>query len=469
MRPNYGVLIVALSLLLIPFVSNTDAISTESVFQLSVSPDILTDYGLRYPVTYMFSIPSSASNISVFYKYHSDDSWIALPEKISKNATSPTTIYNGINCYRCDYPNDTLIVNIGFSTTTNIFLKITNNDSNIVNDCSFLDIPKYYDNRKAAVTITWDDWRDGHNESFVEACNIVQARNLWASPGIITRYDNVAQTMWGAIQLEVNEGNICPVSHTRTHPHVPYPDYDSEINGSKQDILDNITLPYGQYVYALLYPYGEEDSTTHAKCGEYKYLVDRDTYFGSSSTDFSSWDATNNIFAESKPTIRMGDDGTSDINTLNNAFDTKYNAGGVYHVMSHPYEVNWDSYGKAHYSYISNHTDVWYVGYGLMYMYHYVDDRGVVSVSKTQVEMSASDTESFGVSLPIDYTATPTPSSHEYSIASFGISLPIDYTAADNNGSGFIISDSNSFYATIAGLAVFFPILGLLIYKEKRR
>ena len=85
----------------------------------------------------------------------------------------------------------------------------------------------------------------------------------------------------------------------------------------------------------------------------------------------------------------------------------------------------------------------------------------------TSSNVSTSDTESFGISLPIDYTATP--SSHEYSIASFGISLPIDYTAADNNGSGFIISDSNSFYATIAGLAVFFPILGLLIYKEKRR
>ena len=51
----------------------------------------------------------------------------------------------------------------------------------------------------------------------------------------------------------------------------------------------------------------------------------------------------------------------------------------------------------------------------------------------------------------------------------FGISLPIDHTAADNNGSGFIILDSNSFYAIIAGLAVFFPILGLLVYREKRR
>jgi len=87
----------------------------------------------------------------------------------------------------------------------------------------------------------------------------------------------------------------------------------------------------------------------------------------------------------------------------------------------------------------------------------------------TPPNASASDSESFGISLPIDYTATPTPPHHEYSIASFGISLPIDYTAADNNSSGFIIQHSDIPYFAIAGLAVFFPILGLLIYKEKRR
>jgi len=76
---------------------------------------------------------------------------------------------------------------------------------------------------------------------------------------------------------------------------------------------------------------------------------------------------------------------------------------------------------------------------------------------------SASDTEPFGISLPIDYTATPAPPSHEYSTVSFGISLPIDYSS--NNGSGFIISDSNSPYIAIVGLVVFFPILGLIIHK----
>ncbi|GAI74810.1 unnamed protein product, partial [marine sediment metagenome] len=36
-------------------------------------------------------------------------------------------------------------------------------------------------------------------------------------------------------------GYIEVVSHSRTHPrNVPYDDYDSEIGGSKQDIIDNL-------------------------------------------------------------------------------------------------------------------------------------------------------------------------------------------------------------------------------------
>ena len=78
---------------------------------------------------------------------------------------------------------------------------------------------------------------------------------------------------------------------------------------------------------------------------------------------------------------------------------------------------------------------------------------------------SEDDTENFGISLPIDYTTTPTPPSHEYSIQSFGISLSINYSS-DDNGSGFIISDSAIPYYVVAGLAVFFPLLGLIIYKK---
>jgi len=79
-----------------------------------------------------------------------------------------------------------------------------------------------------------------------------------------------------------------------------------------------------------------------------------------------------------------------------------------------------------------------------------------------------SDSLSFGISLPIDYTATPTPPHHDSDIEYFGMSIPISYLA-DNNSSGFIIQHSDIPYFAIAGLAVFFPILGLLIYKEKRR
>jgi len=89
-------------------------------------------------------------------------------------------------------------------------------------------------------------------------------------------------------------------------------------------------------------------------------------------------------------------------------------------------------------------------------------------ITTTPSNTSASDSESFGISLPVDYTATPTPPHHDSDIEYFGISIPINYSA-DKNSSGFIIQASNIPYLIIAGLAVFFPILGLLMYKEKRR
>ena len=80
---------------------------------------------------------------------------------------------------------------------------------------------------------------------------------------------------------------------------------------------------------------------------------------------------------------------------------------------------------------------------------------------------SISDTEYFGISLPIDYTASSPSNTSASDIEYFGISLPIDYSS-NNNGSGFIISNPNNVYITVAGLAVFFPFLGLIFWKARR-
>jgi len=50
----------------------------------------------------------------------------------------------------------------------------------------------------------------------------------------------------------------------------------------------------------------------------------------------------------------------------------------------------------------------------------------------TPSDTSASDSESFGISLPIDYTASSPSDTSASDSESFGISLPIDYTAANH-------------------------------------
>jgi hypothetical protein len=51
--------------------------------------------------------------------------------------------------------------------------------------------------------------------------------------------------------------------------------------------------------------------------------------------------------------------------------------------MCHPSAVDWGNgqYAQLHLDHIKDKTDVWYVGFGAAYTYHYVQERGTVVVS----------------------------------------------------------------------------------------
>lgn len=392
------------------FVFSSDttlADSSENVFKISISQSDIDTYGMRYPITYTFNIPSY-DGINCYRKNTTSANWIELTEKSSSNAHGPTTVVNGEEIVRFDYSNDTAYVSIGFPVEQNYtYIKFENpNGVNIVDSCSYDGIPLYYDNRKAAVTMTWDDWNDGTNADFCHAANITSVRNIWASPGCITRNGywndpqpdtNWEQDTWDWLQHYVTNKTIDPASHTRTHPHLAnggeYTTLEYEINGSKHDIIENLTLPYGQFVFAFLYPYGSDSESAHEACGDYYYLVARDIYTHSSSTDFSSWDAVKNIYAKTEADRRFGSDGHGTMpSTFNSAFDSAYDTNGIYHLMSHPWKIDddgaWGNF-ETHCDYIANHTDVWYVGYGLMYLYHYADNQAGISVSSTTIDATS--------------------------------------------------------------------------------
>ena len=333
------------------------------------------DYGLKYPVTYEFGIPQDSENINVYRKYNASQDWFLIDKKTSND------FFNGIEAVRFDYDENIAYVSVGFSILSDtIYIKIENNINEKIH-ISFKRISKHYDNRRAAVTVTADDWADYSNEKFIQACQNFRSYNLWYSVAIITRWiDN--QSTWNDIQGQLDDGLIEVVSHSRTHPYVPYADLEGEVVGSKQDIINNLDLlnlnrsGSKEYVYAWVAPYGEYSEAIDTMTSNAKYLVSRLFYYN--NIYFSDWDSNLNKFNPVNASIEVGNSsywGSTDINELNAAFDNAIDSKGIYHLVTHPNILEWDKdFTWSHLEYISNRRDIWYVGFGHLYLYHYISN-----------------------------------------------------------------------------------------------
>jgi len=222
-------------------------------------------------------------------------------------------------------------------------------------------------------------------------------KKIYHTVAIITN-----STDWNFVQYWVNQGYTEAGSHSRNHVHAPYTgtdpyngrprvSYEWQINGSKNDILGNLTLPTWlrydgkEYVYAWIEPFGSYDETVRQWLGQTRYLCDRG--ISSAIYDFANWDPEKGLFQRTGYTIEMGNttQGSTSLSVLNGRFDFAYDSGKIYHLMTHPANVNWDigSYADQHTSYISNRTDVWYVPLGLLYLYRWVTVRNIVNITST--------------------------------------------------------------------------------------
>lgn len=347
-------------------------------YKISVDFTAHQDYGMSYPGTYVFNIPFGSANLSVYKKYLLSDNWTKLSQMNSND------YFNGIDAVRFDYTNNKAYVSVSFSDSSdNIFIR-TEDINGLITPLVFDRIANYYDNRKAAVVSTGDDWASWSNDAFKTAADQFISRQMWFSPGVIT--GEMDQQTWSDLQSKVNLGYVEPVSHSRTHTNIPYADYDSEIGGSSNDLKANLNLPSAnrkgttQYVYAYIEPYSETNNTIHQKLGQYKYLVER-TYDGSSS--WPIWLSSFSIYYPAFRSILMGSDSVTDLTTLNNKFNSVYNANGIYHLGCHPKAVDWSvgGYAQNHLDYIKGKKDVWYTGFGHLFAYHYLQERGFVTLS----------------------------------------------------------------------------------------
>ena len=333
------------------------------------------DYGLTYPVTYEFSIPQNSENLNAYRKYKDSHDWNLIEEKTSND------FFNGIEAVRFDYDGNIAYVSVGFSILSDtIYIKIENNINENTN-APFKRISEYYDNRKAAVTVTADDWADYSNEKFIEACQNFRSFNLWYSVGIITRWIN-DQNTWNAIQDQLDDGFIEVLSHSRTHPYVPYADLESEVVGSKEDIIEKLNLlnqnrsGSNEYVYAWVAPFGNYSEAIDTMTSKAKYLVSR--MFTYDDIYFSNWNSDLNKFDPVGGSMEVGNSsywGSTDINELNVTFDNAISSNGVYHLITHPNILEWNkNFTWSHLEYISNRKDIWYVGFGHLYLYRFISN-----------------------------------------------------------------------------------------------
>jgi hypothetical protein len=134
-----------------------------------------------------------------------------------------------------------------------------------------------------------------------------------------------------------------------------------------------------QYIYTWIEPSSEIDDTVRQKLGYYKYLADRG---GWGDTSFSAWDSVNGTYGRAFPSVEMDPGGTDNLAALNSIFDSTYANGGIYHAFFHPADIDWSANGYflQHLNYVAGKNDVWYVGFGHLYAYHYLQERNEVSI-----------------------------------------------------------------------------------------
>jgi len=289
----------------------------------------------------------------------------------------------------------------------------------------YIGVAKYYDNRKSVVTFTLDDfcgnatmYRAGELEEWEWTQANFTAKQIYYSLGVIAGWmssDDPDGDEWADMQETYLETGYAEVAcHSWDHPRIPYSNYEKQINQSKWRMIGNLTFPWFQgsganeYVYAWIEPYGQSDSSQRAMCGDTYYLSDRDV---SIDTGFASWDSTNELY--NRVGYKGNLDGSS-LSTLNSNFDSCYANGKIYHAYGHP--KYWDTQAEKnkisdHLDHIKNNSSVWYVPFGLLYLYHWVDTQTIVNITSTgsalnkvfKLSVDATDHLNYGISYPITY------------------------------------------------------------------
>jgi len=380
------------------------SISSSNGLVVVIDHALHLQFGCLYPMTYQIDIPPGSHGFRALEKHQlSESAWLQVAEKTSADT------FNAIEAVRFDYPNNRAYVSAAFSgASDSLLLRIVDSLNGPV-AISYSGISTYYDNRKAVVTATFDDWADWMSIEGLPIIHLFRSHGLYLTGGVITWF--TSDTTWARIQAELDLGYIEVASHSRNHIATPYDtmisrvQYTSvsEIGGSAQDIRSALRFPPlftmngTKYLYTWIAPYGDYDPVVDSLLGVYGYLDARlyanlstappRAYVYGDST-LAAWDALHDHFEPFLPTVELGapswGGGDTSLSSLNGLFDAILLKGDVYHMMWHPQVLYTDvdqGYLRAHLDYISGRTNVWYVNLGHLYLYHLLQSGNTVGTT----------------------------------------------------------------------------------------
>jgi Polysaccharide deacetylase len=298
-------------------------------FQIQVDHTAHTTFALGYPGTYRFQIPSGASGLSAQYRHATTDGWATLPTKTSADT------FNGVPAARFDYAAGLAYLSVPFvATTDSVYVRIVDAQGGAVS-VSYLDMPRYYDNRRAAVVITLDDMTSGYLSYFQSAVPLLVNKGLFHTLAVETGFMDAAS--WATMRDWLNQGYTEAGSHTRTHPCTDrdYQNgggYTAQISGSRDDLIANLGI---SYVPAFVQPCGFESTSVRQAVVAARYLADRSADTG--LTGFPAW-SSDGAYAQigtTNNTDSWSGTGSAALRDQWNAqFNSTYSSGGIYHLIS---------------------------------------------------------------------------------------------------------------------------------------
>ena len=290
-----------------------NSINNDNELIIAIDPSIHQDYGFALPITYELGYPQGKVPNTISYRYSALDNHMQLDIKTDND------FFNNIYMARIDSINRVVYVSIGFSSKTDsIFVHLLDSDGNSIVP-TFNGISPYYDNRLAVVTASADDWHQWGDTFFNQTVNNFRQYKIPITVGLITdgttNYSiepKMTADTWQSIQDQLDLGYVEVASHSRNHFYPPeYPDIEYEVNGSKEDIINNLSLPANytngdrEYVYIWIAPDGGYSAATERMVGQSKYLGTRGYTPGKSN--ITKWNPNINLFDIFGFTVEIGD------------------------------------------------------------------------------------------------------------------------------------------------------------------